>query len=184
MEDKEIIALYFARDVEAITRTTSKYGGKLQLLAERMLGSKEDAAECVNDTYLRAWNSIPPAAPTYLSAYLTKICRNEVLNKLDYNKAGKRNGNLVELTREMEACIPDMHRDEEIHIQELQTALQSFLEELPEEKRNVFLRRYWFGDSCKEVAERFGYSEGKIKVMLHRIRKDLKKYLEKEDIWV
>ncbi|MBQ7919647.1 MAG: RNA polymerase sigma factor [Lachnospiraceae bacterium] len=184
MEDKDIIALYLARNMEGITSTANKYGGKLQLLAERILDSKEDAAECVNDTYLRAWNSIPPASPTYLQAYLAKICRNEALNKLDYRNAQKRKTAFVELTKEIEACIPDNRREEQVKEQELRVVLNRFLKELPEEKRNVFLRRYWFGDSCKEVAEHFGYSESKIKVMLHRMRKELKKYLEREGIWV
>lgn len=183
MEDKEIIALFFARNVEAIERTTNKYGKRLQKLAERILDSREDAAECVNDTFFRAWNSIPPAKPQYLYAYLACICRNEALNKLDYHHAGKRRAVFVELTKEMEACIPDNGQEEDAS-EELKELLNLFLRELSEEKRNLFLRRYWFGDSYKDMAKRFGYSESKVKVMLHRIRKELKNYLEKEGIWI
>ena len=107
MEDEEIIALYFARNTEAIKYTSDKYAGRLKALAERPLGSKEDAEECVNDTLFNAWNSIPPNKPDFLSAYLSKICRNLALNRIDWNTAKKRNAVVVELTEEMEKCIPD-----------------------------------------------------------------------------
>ena len=184
MEDKDIIALYFARDAEATKYTYEKYGDKLKRQAERILASREDAEECVNDTLLNAWNAIPPNKPIYLWAYLAQICRNLALNRLDRNKAKKRSAVMVELTKEMEACIPDNRTAEQMAQKELTRLLNIYLKGLQEEKRNIFLRRYWYGDSYKELAKRFGCSEGKIKIILYRIRTDLKKYLQEEGVEV
>lgn len=182
MEDKEIIALYFTRDAEASKYTYEKYGDKLKKQAERILNSKEDAEECVNDALLNAWNAIPPNNPIYFGAYLSQICRNLALNRLDKNKAKKRKAVIVELTKEMEACIPDNRTAEQIAQKELAKLLNDFLKGLSEEKRNIFLRRYWYADSYKEIAKWFGCSEGKIKIVLYRTRSELKKFLQKEGV--
>lgn len=181
MEDEEIIALYFARNTEAIKYTSDKYAGRLKALAERPLGSKEDAEECVNDTLFNAWNSIPPNKPDFLSAYLSKICRNLALNRIDWNTAKKRNAVVVELTEKMEKCIPDSN-SEENRTEEIKFILNAFLRELSREKRNMFIRRYYFADSYKELAERFGCSESKARVVLFRIKNELKKFLKEEGI--
>lgn len=181
MEDEVIIALYFARDTEAIKNTSDKYSGRLKIIAERLLGSKEDAEECVNDTLFNAWNSIPPNKPDCLFAYLTKICRNLALNRIDWNKAQKRCAVVVELSEEMENCIPD--RSQMVNsTNEIKDIINSFLRELPRDKRNMFIRRYYFADSYKELSDRFGCSEGKARVTLFRIRNELKNYLNEEGI--
>ncbi len=182
MEDKEIIALYFSRNAAAIKYTSDKYANKLKTQAYHILGSIEDAAECVNDTLLNTWNSIPPNEPEYFFGYLSTICRNQALNRMDWNKAKKRNAVVIELTKEMESCIPDRANtaiEEQEAIKEL---INIFLRRLSKEKRVVFLRRYWYADSYKDIAERMGWSESKVKVTLHRMRNELKKFLEKEGI--
>lgn len=184
MEDKDIIALYFKRDTEAIKSTSEKYGEKLKRLAERIVMSKEDAEECVNDTLLNAWNAIPPNKPVFLWAYLAQICRNLALNRLDRDKAKKRRAVIVELTKEMEACIPDNRTLEHLEQKELTKLLNVFLTRLPEEKRNIFLRRYWYGDSYKEIAKKFSCGESKIKIILYRLRNDLRKFLREEGVEV
>lgn len=181
MEDEEIIALYFARNTEAVKYTSDKYAGKLKALAERLLGSKEDAEECVNDTLFNAWNSIPPNKPEFLCAYLSKICRNLALNRIDWNTAKKRNAVVVELTGEMENCIPGTGPMDN-RTGELKDILNAFLRDLSREKRNMFIRRYYFADSYKELAERFGCSESKARVVLFRIKNELKKLLKEEGI--
>ncbi len=182
MEDQEIIALYIERNTDAIRNTNEKYGNKLGYLAERILSSKEDAAECVNDTLFHAWNSIPSDKPEYLYAYLAKICRNLSLNRLDWRKAQKRDAVVVELTKELENCIYDERSVHSETPDEITESINTFLRGLTPEKRNMFLRRYWYADSCREIAERFHCSEGKVKVTLHRIRKELKKFLLKGGI--
>lgn len=182
MEDNEIIALYMERNTDAILNTNDKYGSRLGNLAENILNSKEDAAECVNDTLFNAWNSIPPDRPQYLFAYLAKICRNLALNRLDWNNAKKRKAVIVELTNEMESCITDMRHNESETSEELGKLLNKFIKSLPEEKKHIFLRRYWYADSCRDIAVYCGCSESKVKVTLHRIRNELRKFLKREGI--
>ena len=178
MEDSEILALFTERKEQALSELERKYGTRLKLLVSRMV-SEEDAEECVNDTYLAVWNSVPPNRPEYLFAYAAKICRNLALNKVEQSKAAKRSATMVELSAELEQCIPDNVRStDEIGLREL---LIRFLEELPEEKRKLFLRRYWYGESVKELAMAFGYRESKVKSILFRLRKQLWNELKKED---
>lgn len=184
MNDANIIALYFRRDEAAIRETERAYGGKLQGIAQRILSSHEDAQECVNDTYLKAWDTIPPQRPNAFFAYLAKICRNFAFGKLDWKQAAKRNGDVVALTEELEACIPDKSREGEWERKEIIRALNKFLEELPEESRRMFLRRYWYGDSVAEIAARYAVTESKVKTRLFRTREKLRDYLQKEEIGV
>lgn len=180
MEDKEIIALYWDRNEQAIRETENAYGGKLNALAYRILNTHEDAQECVSDTYLAAWNTIPPQNPQHFFAYLAKICRNFCLGRLDWLNAAKRKAEVVSLTREMELCIPDRGNDRRLEGQELGQLLNRFLGTISRENRMIFLRRYWFADSIEEIAQRYHFSQSKVKTSLHRTRNKLSAYLEKE----
>lgn len=181
MEDHEIVCLYWERDQEAVRRSQAKYGEPLRRLACRILHSKEDAEECVSDTWLKAWQTIPPQRPEHLDAYLFKICRRLALGKLDWNHAQKRGAQIVELTAEMEQCIPAPTDSGTLEAEELGKLIGDFLKALPEEQRLIFLRRYWYADPVKEIARRYRIGESKVKTTLHRTRKKLKAYLiEKE----
>lgn len=182
LNDEQIIDLYWARDDAAIERTSEKYGGQLTRLAERMLRAKEDAEECVNDTYLGAWNSIPPTRPAYFFAFLAKLCRSLICNKLDWMNAEKRRAELLPLTDELAQCIPDPTASRACDARELGAVLNEFLRTLPQESRVIFLRRYWYTESVKEIAARYGIGESKVKTTLFRVRQKLRAYLEKEEI--
>ena len=182
MEDKQIIELYWARDEEAIRQTETSYGRKLHALSDRIVCSREDAQECVSDTYLKAWNTIPPQRPTYLFAYLAMICRCLSMDRLDWNNALKRKADIVSLTAEMELCIPDCSRGQELEGAQIGEILNHFLATLPRESRRIFLRRYWFTDSVAEIAARYGITQSKVKTQLHRTRNKLRCFLEKEGI--
>ena len=184
MEDAKIIDLYWARNEDAITHTELTYGKKLRTLAQRIVLSQEDAEESVSDTYMKAWETIPPQRPNYFFAYLAKICRHFALDKLDWKNAAKRKAEVVSLTQEMELCIPDESRERELEGKEIVRALNRFLGTLSAENRVVFLRRYWYMDSIAEIAVRYGFSESKVKTLLHRTRKNLRDYLAKEGIAV
>ncbi len=184
MNDASILALYFQRDERAIGETEQAYGGKLYGIAQRILMCHEDSQECVNDTYFKAWDSIPPQRPNYFLAYLAKICRHLAFGRLDWNQAAKRNGEMVALTEELEACIPDKSREGQQEQREIIGALNAFLKDLPQESRLLFLRRYWYGDSIREIAARYGYSESKVKTRLFRTREKLRDYLQKEGFGV
>ena len=179
MEDNQILALLLAHEEQGLKELELKYGSKLKHLAMSIL-PEEDALECVNDTYLAIWNSIPPKQPEYLFAYTAKICRNMALNRVEWNNAAKRSAVVVELSDELLECIPNTSATMEQ--KELTHLLSSFLMTVPEEKRNLFIRRYWYGESIKELAAAFGYREGKVKSVLFRIRKQLWKELNKEGL--
>lgn len=180
MEDEQIIDLYFQRSEEAIRQTEAAHGHKLYTLAYRILLNREDAEESVSDTYLKAWESIPPTRPTYFYAYLAKICRFLCFGRLDWKNAAKRKAEIVELTTEMELCIPDLSREQQLEAQELGRLLNEFLGTLNEESRNIFMRRYWFADSVAEIAQRYRIGESKVKTRLFRARNQLRSFLEKE----
>lgn len=173
MEDKKIVELYWARDEEAITQTSVKYGGMMHATSKSIVGSHEDAEECVNDAYLAAWNSMPENRPTYLGGYMAKIIRNISLNRYDRNHAAKRQGVQV-VFEELEGCLTDYNTPEEEYEQGcLKEVLDNFLESLDEQKRVIFLRRYFYTDSIAEIAQRMQMSEGKIKSILFRLRGQL-----------
>ena len=184
MEDSKIMDLYWARNEDAIAETDAAYGGKLCGLAHRIVSDWEDAEESVNDTYMKAWETIPPQRPNYFFAYLAKICRHFALGNLDWRNAAKRKAEVIALTKEMELCIPDESRDRELAGKELGRLLNTFLAGLTPESRCIFLRRYWYVDTVAEIAQRYGISESKVKTQLHRTRKKLSAYLEKEGITV
>lgn len=182
MEDANIIALFFQRSEQAIRETEKAYGRKLRMLSNRILRNQEDSQECVNDTYMEAWKTIPPQKPTYFYAFLASICRNISLNRLDWNLAAKRHAEVVSLTQEMELCIPDSRQSDTMDSREIKALLESFLTSLPQESRLIFLRRYLYVDTIAEIAARYGISESKVKTQLHRSRKKLQAYLTKEGI--
>ena len=182
MDDQAIIGLFFARDQEALRQTADKYGSRLMGLALRIPRYPEDAEEAVSDTWLAAWNTIPPQRPGHLYAYLAKICRFSAFGKLDRQAAQKRSAQVVSLSAELEACLPAAMPD--CSDEALGELLNVFLSGLTAEKRRIFLRRYWFGDDLREIAARYHISESKVKVTLFRLRGQLKGFLEKEGITV
>lgn len=142
----------------------------------------EDAEECVNDTYLGAWNAMPPQRPLALFAFLARICRNIACDKLDKLRAKKRSAEVSALTEELSACIADPTAAREAESREIAEALNSFLSTLPVDARLFFMRRYWYMDSVKAIAEKYGCGESRVKTSLHRTREKLRDYLQKEDI--
>ncbi len=184
MEDNKIIELFFTRNEDAICYTAEKYGRRLYVLADRIVKNTQDAEESVSDTYLKAWETIPPQKPHHFFAYLAKICRRTALGRLDWKQAGKRSGEVIALTAEMELCIPDKRRDDQMESRELGRLLDAFLRSQSPENRMVFLRRYWYVDTVSEIAARYGISESAVNMRLSRTRQRLKVYLEKEGIRV
>jgi len=182
MEDCEIVALYLGRDETAIQQTKEKYGSKLRSFSFSIVRDYQMAEECENDTYLRAWNSIPPHDPrAYFYPFLARIIRNLSLNCCRDQERMKRNIKIVALGREMEQCIPSPgDTASEVDAAVLKEAINCFLQTLDTEKRNVFLRRYWYMDSIDLIAKRYGISNSKVKVMLFRIRNQMKDFLQKE----
>ena len=185
MDDQQIIALFWQRSETAIAEAETAYGAMCQGIACRVLGNETDAMECVNDTWHALWNAIPPEKPRHLRAYIAKITRNLALKRARAQQAAKRQAVTVSF-EELEQCIPDPRTVEAmLEGKELAKTVDAFLDTLSEEQRNLFLRRYWFFDSVKELSRSFGMSESKVKVTLYRIRNQLKDYLAKEaDIYV
>ena len=182
MDDAEIISLYFQRSETAISQTATKYGKYCYQITYHILSSREDAEESVSDTYMKAWENIPPTKPTFFYAYLAKICRFLAMGKLDWNNAAKRKAEVVELSDEMENCIPDLSREMQIQSQELGALLNEFLGTLSPENRQIFMRRYWYAESIAEIAQRFHLGESNVKTKLMRTRNALRSFLEKEGI--
>ena len=182
MDDSAIVELYLSRDESAISQTAQKYGVKLRQMANGILNNMASAEECENDTYLEAWNSIPPNEPrNYFFAFLGKIIRHLAIDECRKNASQKRYALFCELTQEMEECIPGRNDVEEsFDAQALSQSINTFLGTCPEEQRNIFVRRYWFFDSVREIAKRFGFSQSKVKTSLFRMREGLKAYLQKE----
>ena len=184
MDDSKIIELFFARNEDAIKHTDDAYGRRLFHLADNIVHNDQDAEESVNDTYMKAWDTIPPQRPEHFFAYIAKICRNFALKRIDWQKAKKRNAEVVTLTQEMENCIPDKYRDIEADARELGRVLDAFLRTLTPENQMVFLRRYWYVDTIAEIAVRYGISESAVQMRLNRTRSKLAMYLAKEGIKV
>lgn len=181
MTDESIVAQFLERSENAIKDTAEKYGRYLMKIAGNILCLPEDAEECVNDTYFTAWKQIPPDRPQKLLPYLGRITRCLALNRHDYLTAQKRSVEFEVQLTELEDCLNAPNTVESQYEQgELTAAISDFLRTLNPEKRNIFIRRYWFSDSIIEIAERFSLSESKVKSILFRIRKQLKKHLESE----
>ncbi len=184
MTDSQIIALFWERNEDAIRETDTVYGRKLYAVSDKILRSRQDAEESVSDTYMRAWETIPPQRPNYFFAYLAKICRNLSLGKLQWNSAAKRNAEVVSLTDEMQQCIPDRSHERKLEGEEIGRVLNAFLESISLESRLIFMRRYWYTDSIQEIAARYNISQSKVKTQLHRTRNKLQLFLEKEGIYI
>lgn len=180
MEDSKIIALLTARSEHAIEALAERFGRQLRRLALNILGSIRDAEESVNDTYLAVWNTIPPQRPDPLTAFVCKIGRNQALTKLRDKSAQKRNGSYDLSLDELAGCIPGPALEEAVEARELGQAIDAFLARISRDNRNIFLRRYWFGDSSRDIARSFGMTENAVNVRLSRIRGQLREYLIKE----
>lgn len=179
MHDAALVQLYWDRDERAIPATADKYGSYCASIARNILGSPEDAEECVNDTWLKAWNTMPPHRPDILSAYLGKIVRNLSLNRYRHNTADKRGGGelpaVLDELSELVSGKEDVER--EIDRRELVQAMDAFLEGLSPEKRSIFIHRYWYTASISEIAGKHGMTEGAVTMTLHRLRGKLRSYL-------
>lgn len=185
MEDNKIVQLYLERNESAIERTAEKYGSYCNSVAMNILGCREDACECVNDAYLKTWNTIPPHRPERLSTFLGKIVRNLSFNKYKMNHTAKRGGGETALLlNELEECIPDDSFNRETDRKELSEAINSFLAGLPEKQRNMFVCRYWYADSVGSIARQFGEKENSVSVTLGRLRKKLYTHLKERGIEV
>ena len=182
MEDNQIIELFFRRDETALTHTKERYGSRLRALAFRILGSNEDAEECENDTYLKAWESIPPQNPRYFFAYLAKICRNTALHRAEKANAQKRNAVVVELTNELAECLPDDRSLNDTPEQTLGEHISAFLKTISRENRTIFVRRYFLSEPLSAIAHALHISESKVKSSLFRTRNKLRDYLSKEEL--
>ena len=184
MEDQAIIDLYFLRSEAAISETAAKYGGYCYSIANNILANREDSEECVSDTWLAAWNAMPPRRPGVLSVFLGKITRNGAISRWRERSAAKRGGGEITLAlEELRECVPDEDSVEEsFSRRETVRAVNTLLGSLGETERNVFLRRYWCVDTVADIAGSFGFSEAKVKSMLHRTRQKLRKALQKEGL--
>lgn len=183
MEDSRIIELFFSRSEQAISELAYKYGKVCRKIAVNILNNVEDAEECVNDAYLGAWNSIPPQKPNPLVTYICKITRNVALKKYRYNTAKRRNGYYDISLSELEECIPSARQDTASCTgEELTKVIENFLNTLDKKSRVMFVKRYWYAESVKEIAEEFGVTENSISVKLLRIREKLRKYLIREGV--
>lgn len=186
MEDGKIIDLYWARSQQAIAESELKYGSYCAAIARRILEREEDAEECVNDTWLRAWNAMPPQRPGALSAFFGKLTRNLSLDRWRRLRAAKRGGSLVEVAlHELEDCLPDHRRpDENLEAGETAAIISAFLRRCPEADRALFVRRYFHLEPLNDLSKQFGLSVGQVKSKLHRMRGKLKQELEREGVAV
>ena len=184
MEDHKIIDLYWARSQQAIAESEAKYGPYCRSIARGILDRAEDAEECVNDTWFRAWNAMPPQRPNILSAFFGKLTRNLSLDRWRKERAAKRGGSQVEVAlHELEDCLPGKDTPEEtLRRKEFRDGLNRFLETLPERERVIFVSRYWYLRSIREISQGTGLSEGSIKTQLCRTRKKLHTFLQKEEL--
>ena len=182
MEDQEILDLFFARDELAITETDRKYGAYCYSVANRILCSKEDSEETVSDTYLRAWNAIPPQRPAFFKLFLAKIARNLAFTRWRKQTAAKRGGGETELVlEELAGCIPGPERiDDQLNAWELAKTIRSFLDTLPKREQDIFLRRYFYVEDADAIAQCYGMKRTNVNLVLSRTRAKLKSYLMQE----
>lgn len=184
MDDNAIIELFFARSEQAILELDSQYGKTFHKLSYNILNNRQDAEECVNDAYLGAWNAIPPTRPSPLLAFVCKIVRNHSFMRYHADRAAKRGGgNYTAALEELEDCLASSRTVEgDLEEKELVQVIEDFLETLSAENRIILMRRYWFSDSCGEIAARTGLSEKNVSVRLTRIRKQLRNYLQEREV--
>ncbi|MGN1014257.1 MAG: RNA polymerase sigma factor [Butyricicoccus sp.] len=185
MEDREIVALYHRREEAAVQETQIKYGIRLHAVSMNLVFDRQDAEECVNDTYLAAWNAMPPQVPNHLFAFLAKMTRHISLNRLEYRNAQKRMAHVTELSDELMECIPNPKDGMgEYEAGEVAAVISRFLYTVKPTAQALFVRRYWYGDSIAAIAQAYGLSESSVKSNLHRTRNRLKTYLQQEGICV
>ena len=184
MEDHKIIDLYWARSQQAIVESDQKYGPYCRAIALGILAMREDAEECVNDTWLRAWNAMPPQRPSVLSAFFGKLTRNLSLDRWRWERAAKRGGGQVEVAlQELEDCLPDCRvPDQELDARETADLISTFLRTQPELDRRLFVRRYFHLEALSSLGKRFGLTESQVKSRLYRTRQKLKLLLEHEGV--
>ena len=181
MDDGKIIDMFFARNEDAIRHTDAAYGRRLYHLADRIVENGQDAEESVSDTYLAAWNTIPPRRPNFLNAFLAKMTRRISIDRWRKLSAKKRGGGEIILALdELEECVDTHNVETELAKKELTRVLNAFLSSLQETERNVFLCRYWYLDSIQTISEVSGFSQSKVTSMLHRLRGKLRKTLSEE----
>ena len=183
LPDEDIVNLYFDRSEEAIAACQVKYGKSCHTVAYNILRSDEDAEECVNDTWLRAWNSIPPERPTRLGAWLSTVTRRLALTRYEKKTAARRNGGMEASLEELSECVTagSLTIADEVALSE---AINGFLASLPTRTRMIFMRKYWYMDSIADIAKALGMGESAVKVTLHRTREKFRKHLAKEGITV
>lgn len=182
MEDEKIVALYWARDPDAIRHTAEKYGGLCGRIAGSLLGDARDAEECVSDTYQRTWDSVPPSRPVQLAAYLGRIVRNLCLSRYRAGRAQKRYGGMEQMLEELEECLPGRESvEQELEAKELSAFLDRWLGTLGNEDRALFVRRYWYGDSVSALAKERGKTVNQVSLRLYRMRQGLREQLERRE---
>lgn len=183
MEDSRIIELYWERNEEAISQSKEKYGGYCRTIASNILNSKEDTEECVSDTWVRAWNSIPPEKPSRLAVFLGKITRNLAIDRYRKEHSLKNGGGQLMLCLdELGECVGGQTRlEDSLALREL---LSDFLSGIPQKNKDMFLLRYWYMISIDRIADNYGLSQGAVKMILSRTRKKLRDYLEKEGAFI
>ena len=182
MEDQQIIDLFFDRNEQAITETNVKYGKLCHSIAYNILSNREDSEECVNDTYIGVWNAIPPTRPDNFMAFVCRIARNLSLKRLEFLKREKRSADVILSLDELSAVLPDERYAPDVSDEDVGRLISQFLRTQKEDVRNVFIRKYYFFDSVKEIAERYSFTESKVKNMLFYTRNKLKDYLIKEGV--
>ena len=183
MDDEKIIEMFFDRSEQAVSETEKKYGKYCYSISYRILNSNEDSEECVNDTWLSAWNAIPPKKPESLRGFLGRICRNISLDRLDFLSAEKRNKSVTEAFEELELFLSGKEENipEEIFMRE---TVNNFLKSLDQKTRIIFMRRYWYFCSVEEIADSMGITENNVRVTLHRTKLKMRSFLEKEGITI
>ena len=199
---EQILDMYFDRNPQAVSATSQMYGAKLTRFVQQIflfqtgfirfevarfadtMIAHEDALECVNDTYIAAWNKIPPERPMRFLSWLYRVCRNIVCDRIDWNNASKRNSNMNCMLDELEECLADSNAKYEGELSDIGRCLSDFLNGLETEKRVLFVRRYWYGMAIDELADMSGRSKSSVKTTLFRIRAELKKYLDEEGVYL
>lgn len=185
LDDQELIDLYWGRDEEAIKETATKYGKLCTYIAKNILKSVEDCEECVNDTYFAVWNAIPVQRPNKFSVFISRFTRNLALKKYEYLSAKKRNTSATMSLDELGDCVSSEDSVEsEVEKKHIERTIDAFLWQQGHEKRDVFIRRYWYFDSIESICKHTGFSQSKVKSILYQMRLNLRKYLENEGIEV
>ena len=182
MDDLSIIELYFARDEQAIKETDAKYGRLCHSIAYNILNNNEDSEECVNDTYIGVWNTIPPTRPNNFMAFICRITRNLSLKRIEAVARQKRSQATIVSLDELSEVLPDERIAVDTTDEDIGKAISDFLRNEKEDVRNVFIRKYYFFDSIGDIAKRYGFTESKVKNMLYQTRNKLKEYLIKEGV--